>query len=291
MGLFYNFSSQGPGVDKNAPKKKGIFLFFELFGRKIGKIIESNIIFFLCSLPMLLIYSFLSAPAAIRIVDMFLGTATAENVQIQENLYTGFALFFTTTAAILLGTGPASAALAFVHRCFRREEHTWLRSDFFAKMKENFKQGLIVAVIDLAAVAAGFTAIWVYWSMYLQKGSSMWFLLACIVGVCMFIYIAMHYFIYQLMVTFENKTVDLYKNALLLTLSTLPMSLLLTSIICVLLFFVCTTMTSVMTIILSFVILLSALRFVIEFYATGVIKRKILNNIEDNGAETKGGND
>ena len=32
---FFNYDKEGPGIDKNAPKKKGIFLFFELLGNKL----------------------------------------------------------------------------------------------------------------------------------------------------------------------------------------------------------------------------------------------------------------
>ena len=39
MGLFTNYTKEGPGVDKDAPRKTGIGRFFELVGRDMnGKI-------------------------------------------------------------------------------------------------------------------------------------------------------------------------------------------------------------------------------------------------------------
>ncbi len=46
MGMFFNYDRPGPGVDKNAPKKKGVSLFFELLGRNISKLLLSNILYF-----------------------------------------------------------------------------------------------------------------------------------------------------------------------------------------------------------------------------------------------------
>lgn len=37
MGLFFNYDKPGPGMDKNAPKHWGIFLYFELLWRNFGK--------------------------------------------------------------------------------------------------------------------------------------------------------------------------------------------------------------------------------------------------------------
>lgn len=50
MGLFSlrpDYISDGPGVSKNAPKKHGFFLFFEILFRKFFKLINLNFIYFL----------------------------------------------------------------------------------------------------------------------------------------------------------------------------------------------------------------------------------------------------
>ena len=61
MGLFsFNYAKPGPGVDKNAPKKKGFFLYFEIFRRKFFKLLQANMLYFLCSLPFLAIIFFLT---------------------------------------------------------------------------------------------------------------------------------------------------------------------------------------------------------------------------------------
>ena len=48
MGLFgSNYERAGSGIAKNAPKKKGFFRFFEIFGRKFWKLFELNLLYFL----------------------------------------------------------------------------------------------------------------------------------------------------------------------------------------------------------------------------------------------------
>ena len=50
FGLF-DYSKPGPGVDKNAPRKKGFVVFFEIYFRKFWKLILVNLLYVLVSLP------------------------------------------------------------------------------------------------------------------------------------------------------------------------------------------------------------------------------------------------
>ncbi len=48
---FLDFTKEGPGVRKDAPKKKAFFAFFELFFRNFWRFFSINLIYFLLSLP------------------------------------------------------------------------------------------------------------------------------------------------------------------------------------------------------------------------------------------------
>ncbi len=52
-GLFglFNFEKEGPGISKNAPKKKTFFIFFETFFRNFWKFITINIVYNIIALP------------------------------------------------------------------------------------------------------------------------------------------------------------------------------------------------------------------------------------------------
>lgn len=47
----FNYGKAGKGVQKNGPKKKPFFLFWEIFGNKFWKMFQINLIFFLFCIP------------------------------------------------------------------------------------------------------------------------------------------------------------------------------------------------------------------------------------------------
>lgn len=50
FGLF-NYEKEGPGISKNAPKKKAFIVFFETFFRNFWKFITINLVYIIMSLP------------------------------------------------------------------------------------------------------------------------------------------------------------------------------------------------------------------------------------------------
>ena len=44
MGLFTNYTKEGPGVDKDAPRKTGVGRFFELVGRDMNGMFLANLL-------------------------------------------------------------------------------------------------------------------------------------------------------------------------------------------------------------------------------------------------------
>ncbi len=50
---FFDFTKEGPGIRKDAPKKKIFFVFFETFFRNFWRFFSVNLIYFLTSLPIL----------------------------------------------------------------------------------------------------------------------------------------------------------------------------------------------------------------------------------------------
>ena len=52
FGLF-NYEKEGPGIDKNAPKKHGFIVFFETFFRNFWKFIPINLVYCLLNVPVI----------------------------------------------------------------------------------------------------------------------------------------------------------------------------------------------------------------------------------------------
>ncbi len=287
MGLFFNYDKPGPGVDKNAPRKKGVFRYFEIFGRKLGKLIQLNMLYFLCSLPMILIAFLFFVPVVsglFEFANMSASGIAAEEIATIQSI---FSLFLTFVFVLFIGSGPASAAAAYIMRAFVREQHIWLISDFFTKFKENFKQGILVSVIGLVVTFAGLFSVAFYYQQFILTNQTIWFILMTLMVIFFVIFTLMHSYIYQIMVTFENKLGQLYKNALLMTLSSFPQLVLLGIVVLIISYFLYTMLMPFASILLSFLLAFTYLRFPFEFFTASAVQKKILDNLPDKENDEK----
>lgn len=264
MGLFFNYDKPGKGVEKDAPKKWGPFLFFELVGRKLGILIKSNLMYFLVSIPVLLLYHF--------VFFMMLSSSFSNyEMDITNQLSVMFAVVIVT----LWGSGPISCGFTYILRNSAREEHVWLVSDFFEKTKENFGKGLVFLLVDILVLVLGINAIGFYWGMAAK--SPIFLYLAFLVVILMVIYTFMHFYMYQFAITFDNKLGTIYKNSLLMALANMPMNLLLTVIVFVFAYFTLGMLAPIGIILVALVLWFSLMRFPIDFYTARAIKRKIID--------------
>lgn len=269
MGLFFNYDKPGPGVDKNAPKKWGIFLYFELLWRNFGKLLLSNIIYFVVSLPISAVYYiFISG-----ILGAVLPADTDATIMVQTSL------IMTLVLVALWGTGPVSCGLTYVLRSFAREEHTWVFSDFFEKSREGFKYGIVFLIVDMAVLAVTVVAASVYWSLA-SGGSKIYMLLLLVLALVMIIYTAMHFYMYELEVTFEGGIPEVYKNSLIMAMATLPMCILISAII----FFVSINLLAFLSpvgvLLVAMLCWMSLMRFTVDFYSARVIKKNLISKRE-----------
>ncbi|MEE0944826.1 MAG: DUF624 domain-containing protein [Clostridia bacterium] len=283
MGLFGdNYSKPGPGVAKDAPEKKGIFRYFEMFFRKFWKLLQVNMLHFIASIPFMVIMFFLSPTDFL--VSLVYDAVTDEATFISLIIRAMFAVMMF----VLFGSGPASAAYAYITRCFTRAEHTWVLSDFKDKFKENFKQGIILSIVDTVFVALIVIAYSVYLSEYLASGSLIWMIILSLLTTITFLYTIMHLYVYQFMVTFKSSTVQLFKNAFIFAAANMPMCIFLLALAVTLNFVMFTFIPNPLLILmLDFIIGISLARFPIEYSASRAISKKILSTLEqkEDGAE------
>lgn len=276
MGLF-NFEKEGPGVSKDAPKKKGIFLFFELLGRKIGKFFQINMLYFIISIPMIAVSFF----AAMFFIDYFLQILGISIKELDSNFVLQACFFVTFLFVVFIGSGPASASLAYFNRCVVREEGIFLVSDFFEQFKKNFKQGIIVGIINPLLTFAMLFGIMFYINLakLFPAYSTVLFICTIFLFIICAVFVSSSFYMYQLMITFENSVFELYKNAVIMALINLPMNIFLMLIVFVINYFIFFILSPIASIILFFLCWAALMRFIPEFYTSRAIKRKIIDNI------------
>lgn len=218
----------GPGVSKNEPEKRRFFLFFELLGAKIGKLIQLNFIYAIAVIPLLFALYFsltlnrdLSSSADLLKMPIF--TLTPDYISL------------AVLALSIFITGPATAGATFVLRNLQRREHAWIWSDFWSQFKKNYLQGIAMSVIDIV----GYTLLYVAFNFYMYimpadmpaMGTMMPKIAAGIVGAVTIIFTWAHFYIYTMMVTFKLKFSKLLKNSFIFALAKLPHNVLITAII------------------------------------------------------------
>lgn len=293
MGFFGGgYDKPGRGVDPNAPKKRALFFYIELVSRKFTKFLQAGALFSIFSLPVLAMTYILTAVSFVAPIASIQSTAReimlsngVPEVDIPGQLGTITfsicsmgAVFFVS----LWGSGPLSAALSYVFRCFTREEHVWLFSDGKDKAKENFKQGLIILLIDLVVYFAAPIAVTFYYNMSNAAGmGTVGTLIMYILILAAFIYTMMHPYMYQIMITFECKFKDLFKNSLLLSLAHLPVNVLLTAAALALIILPAALFGAVGAMAMSICALTFGYmftRYPMEFYAARIIKKTFLND-------------
>lgn len=293
MGLFFGggFDKPGPGVDPNAPKKRGLFLYIDIVARKIGKFFAIGAVYSLLSIPLLALLYFLSVFVFAQPISSLQSTAYSIMQQnkvdaalIPEQLGTITFLIASMSCVFfvtMLSSGPLSAALSYVMREFTREKYVWVWSDGRDKIKENLKQGFAVLVIDLAVFVFVPIAVIFYTQLAsaepsLQLVST---ILTYVLILAALIYTMMHPYIFQLMVTFDSKLGEIFKNALIMTLAHLPVNLLLTAISLFLIIApgaVCGLGGALAMVVLGLTGGISVLRYPMEFYAARVIEKTYL---------------
>ena len=265
MGIFFNYDRPGPGVDKNAPKKKGVALFLELLWRYLGKLMLSNMLYFVISLPVLALYSI--------IIATFFGNKIP--AEIESVGFLQIIMILTVLVTILWGTGPASCGFTYTLRNFAREEHVFIFSDFFEKIKESLKHSIVFLLVDAVMLVVFSVGILVYHDMADELGG-IYTALYILMALMIILYTVMHFYLYEMEVTFQNKISVIYKNSFIMAIATLPMCLLLGVIVIALSFLVLQCLTPIAVCVVAFVCWISLMRFIVDFYTARVIKKNFL---------------
>ncbi len=232
------YMKEGKGVEKRNPDDLRIKIFFELLFRKLGRLVQLNLLYIVCCIPTFLVMMFLSGLISTRITDasasilaeiMGLAAPDGSNPEFSGMLATldiGVRVVISFVVAIMWGMGPVTAGFTYILRNYAREEHAWILSDFFGKTKQNFVQALVVWLADLFVFAVLTTAFFFYSSQ-----SGMLYYLSFVVLSVVILYTVMHFYMYQCMITFKLSIKDVFKNSAIFALVEAPKNLLLAFIL------------------------------------------------------------
>ena len=182
FGLF-NYEKEGPGVAKNAPKKRAFFAFMEIYGRKFWQLAVAGLLWAVTALP-------------------------------------------------IVTRGWADAGLTRITRSFSREQHAFLKEDFFETVKKNRRDSLIIGIINLVVtgiliynlavtvphIVPGLMSLFGWTQDQIKAIPELGTLETIVLVLSLMGYVTftwMKYYIPFLMITFKLSIKQLYKNAFL----------------------------------------------------------------------------
>jgi hypothetical protein len=224
---FFNLNRDGKGVYEDENRKPTLGFFFKLLFRKFGKLVRLNFIMLFQIFPIIgvaaiVIFgsstynatSSLYAPlyGISQVVDSPVITNQLNMVskQVETPLFTpGMIIGIGLLALFLFITfGWQNVGAAYVLRGMFRGDAVFIFSDYFHGIKKNWKQGILVGMIDFVCSALLIYDLYILWVS--GRALAFGFILAISI-----IYVFMRFYIYQILITFNIKTFKLLKNALI----------------------------------------------------------------------------
>lgn len=192
MGIFRDYESAGSGIAKNAPKKEGFALFIDLLGRKLWKLLELNLLYFIFFIPLYLIFP------ALTIIK-------------NGRIFTGVAFFLVFVFMVFIG--PATAGMMKVQRAFYIEKHTFVARDFFKAVKANFKKASVIGFIDCIIALSAIASINVYPTLAVIEGTKLMYI-PMVITFSLFLTVAiMNFYIFLMLIATNLSLKDLFKNS------------------------------------------------------------------------------
>ena len=234
MGLFNRYANPGKGVRKeDVSKKFGFRRFFSVFSDKFWKLVTLNLLFFLINLPLFGLFAFVAgvggepflAPTNVLYGPLHGASLHGENpmfqalsgvvgIQVQHSSPTTVTKILLLIGLLSLFTfGISSAAMTYIQRNFVKGTPVDLGDDFFHCIKKNWKQSLLLGLVDLLAI---FIICYDIVS-YLYVSASFGFLLLRYATLFISaLYLLMRPFMYLMSVTFDLKIGKILKNSCIL---------------------------------------------------------------------------
>ncbi len=259
MALF-DYESAGAGISKNAPKKKGIKLFFDIFFRKFWKLIEVNMLYSLFFVPLLLCFA---SVVFLSDVNLILSLSVA-----------GICLL-----SFMITIGPATAGVMKIMRCYLIEKHTFIIRDFFRAFRRNFKKSAIIGFIDCVVAMSVFASLRVYPMMAEAYNTKVFYVPMTITLSFALVIMMMNYFIFLMLIATNLSLKNLVKNSFALTFISLKGNLIIiftNAAAIFLMFYIFIYLNNLFWILIPF-FPAALLLFIIAFNSYPVIQKYVIN--------------
>ena len=118
--------------------------------------------------------------------------------------------------------GIGSTGQMYVLRNWARDEHAFLWQDYKSAIKANWKQGLVVGLLNGITLYVGFVAFATYGSMAAQN--TLFMIPQWLMVMLLFVWWMVNEVIFPMMVTYDMKIRQLIRNSIIMVLARLPIA-------------------------------------------------------------------
>lgn len=217
MGLFssiFTGKSNRPDFTLDMMPKNRFELFFEMLKLNLFNLLKVNLMYFVFWIPFW-IWTWMNLNVLLTYESVEAFTAD------------GYLMVYAMGAALcVMITGPAKCALKYITRNYARDEHVWLWSDFIGALKQNWKQGLGLSVVNGLFLFLFVYGVSFYSGMASATGSYVYLFLQVLLVVLGVMFLLMNLYAWPMMITYDLKFTQILRNSLVLAIGRLPQSVL-----------------------------------------------------------------
>lgn len=218
--FYYGKAGKADYNPENLPKTR-VQLFFEVLRVRWSSMVRLNLLYILFWLPAIL-WSFWNYFA----LDSLMGMVVAgelTDAEFTNQMLSMVWLWLLILWPCIAITGPATAGVTYVSRNWARDQHSFMMSDFKDAFKENWKQALLVSTITGILPLIVYVCYQFYGGMVNTNG--VFFIIPqMLVIVLSVIWLLALQLIYSLMVTYKLSFGNLMRNAFIMAVGKLPLS-------------------------------------------------------------------
>lgn len=210
----YYYGKQGKAdyTVENMPQNR-LQLFGEVLKVRWSALFGVNLLYMVAWIPAI-IWTVMNAMALLNLPE---GSGSD---QVSSLIFTWLMIL----APCIAITGPFNAGVSYVLRNWARDEHSFVLSDFKDAVKGNWKQALVISLIDGLMPFILFTG----WRFYggMMRNSAIYALPAGLMLLVGILWTLASMLAYPMLITYELKIKDVIRNSVLLSVAKLPFAVL-----------------------------------------------------------------
>ena len=230
----FDMNRDGKGVYEKESRKPTLFFFFKLTVRKFPQLLQLNLLMLFLVIPIIVILGvyFLGSKtptvtdltyAPLYGINQIIQTPSSQfaldfsSLQMDLPVFSTFMNILIIVMVLFLAItfGWQMTGATYVIRGLFRGDAVFVFSDYFYAIKRNLKQGFFVGLLDFVCCAV---LVMDFMYFYNLTGGSFGFdFMYFTIFALSLIYIIMRFYIYNLLITFDLKTLKILKNSLIFT--------------------------------------------------------------------------